>query len=127
HHGAGGLVVDVEIAGRVAQFFGGQFHGVAVVGENGAGEGVRRCLVYGVQNFLEFISVIHVQREHRPEQLVAHGHVLRVLRHYNGGFNKVAFALVISASGDDLDRVVIFGGVQVAGQFVKRFFVDDGV
>jgi len=53
--GAGGLVVDVEVSGCVAQDVHRLYNGAAVEGENRAGQGVWRGLVAYVQRLVIFI------------------------------------------------------------------------
>jgi hypothetical protein len=70
--GAGGLVVDVEVSGRVGQDVHRLYNGAAVEGENRAGQRVWRGLVAYVQRLVIFIFRIDVYGQDRPEDLFGH-------------------------------------------------------
>ena len=69
HHGAGWLVVDVEVPRREAKRVEGPLDVLLVVGEDGSGEGVRGPLVAGLQRPLEVFVLVDVDCQDRPEDL----------------------------------------------------------
>ena len=69
--GARRLVVDVEVAGRVAERLVGLVERVAIVREDGAGERVRARRVDEVERVRPLRLVVDVRRDDRAEELVA--------------------------------------------------------
>src|SRR5690606_13329744 len=98
NHGSGTLIIDVEVTGSVVKLFCGEFYGVTVLRNNRTGERINGCRVHSVQNFLKFLSLIHVDTEHRPKQLFAHCYITWIADKQNGRLNKVPFTFVVLAA-----------------------------
>src|ERR1035437_576281 len=105
-HGAGRLVVDVEVARRVAQHVCCGVDGGAVGGEDGAGEPVRRGGVDGVQQRLPVGLIVRMHREDGAEELALHQLVVGVVGLEDGGTHEPADGAVALAAGDEADGVV---------------------
>src|SRR5512133_1019955 len=123
--GAGRLVVDVEVAGRVAQRFLRLVDRSALLREDRAGEPVRRRVVDELERLLPLVLRVDVGRHDRPEELLAHQPVARVLRLDNGRLDEEALAVVGAAAGDHLSVVL----ARVLDRFLlpcERVLVDHG-
>src|SRR5829696_9897581 len=68
--GARRLVVDVEVAGRIAEAVGGLVDGGAVLAEDRAGQAVRSGAVDEIERLVPRSLVVDVGRDDGPEQLV---------------------------------------------------------
>ena len=68
-HGAGGLVVDVEVAGGVAQRLRAPDDRPAVVGEDGAGQGVGAGSVAELERPVQVSVLVDEEGQHRAEEL----------------------------------------------------------
>ena len=117
--GAGGLVVDVEVAGGVAQGGGHLDDGGAVVGPDGAGEGVGAGGVAQLEGAVEIGVVVDVDGEDRSEELFAHGFVTRILGDDDGRLDEVADRVVEATAHQDLSGgrgLGVFDGAGVVAE-----------
>ena len=99
---SGGLVVVVDVAGCVFQYLGTLTEGLAVAGEDGAGESVGRGLVAEVEGLLVLGILIDIDGDDGSEDLFAHRLVFRGLGEDDGGLYEPAFLLVAFAAEDNL-------------------------
>ena len=127
HHRACRLVVDVEVAGAMAQDVIGLDDGVAVAGDDGAGECVRGSLVADVQHLLVLVVLIDIHREDRSEDLLADGLVIRGLGQDDGGLHEITDGLVVVTAEYDFCILGGFCTVDVTGDVVEGLFIDDSV
>src|SRR5690606_35118629 len=99
---AGRLVIDVEITRGMAQPVRGHGHGLTVTCENRTRQRVWRCGVQDTEDLLVLGIRVNVDGKHRPEDLLAHGDVLRVGDLDDGRLDEETYGLVRLAAGDDL-------------------------
>src|SRR5688500_2014857 len=92
--GPRGLVVDVEVAGGVAERCVRLLDGVAVVGEDGARERVRRAGVDELERVRPALVVVDVGGDDGPEQLLVHRPVAGILRLDHGRLDEVPVRVV---------------------------------
>ena len=78
-NGTGGLVVYVIVARRIAQGPVRLDEGRSILGEDRAGEAVGTGAIDHAQGLGPALRGIDVNREHRPEELLAHEPVLRIV------------------------------------------------
>ncbi len=103
HDGAGGLVVDVEVARGVAQDLRRHRDGFTIRGKDRPGEGVGARGVTDAQRRFVLRGVVDVHREHGPEELVAHGAVLRVPGHDDRRANEPAVRALVRENAQLVD------------------------
>ena len=117
--GAGGLVVDVEVARREAQPVLGLQHRVAIVGDHRAGQRILRAGVDDVEHLLVVRIGIDVHRQDRPEVFGGERLVAGVVGQQHRRPNEIAFAVVVFAAGGDRDTgstLGAFDGLDVLGE-----------
>src|SRR5205085_10829203 len=124
--GAGGLVVDVEVAGREAELFAGGGRRGAVLGDDAAGEAVGRGGLHLLQHGVVVGVVVDVDAQDRAEVLVLEDLVLRVGGDQDRRADEVALGVVVGAAGHDLDGRVGLGAVDRRLVLGERAVVDDG-
>ena len=126
HHSAGALVVDVEVALRMEQGLLHHHDGFAVLGEDGAGQGVGRGFVADLQGLFQLVVRIDVHGDDGPEDLLDHGLIVRLLADDNGGLHEPALGIVAVAADHDLAVGAGLGAVNIALAAIEGGLVDDG-
>src|SRR5581483_5241609 len=101
-HGAGRLVVHVEVAGGVAQALARKLDGPAVSREHGAGEAVRRAAVDEVERVGVPALVVDERRDDGPEELLLHRPEVRVARLDHRRLDEPAVGVVVAAAHEHL-------------------------
>ena len=101
HHGAGALVVDIVVPGRVTQPLVRFDNGPPILREDRTGERVRRPAVHQRQHLIPLIVLVHIRREDRAEELDAHDLVLRIGGLEQRRFDEPSFARIAFATGDN--------------------------
>src|SRR5688500_15319092 len=102
--GARRLVVDVEVPGGVPELRVRFLDGEAVVGEDGAGQAVRRRRVDEIGGLAPALVVVDEGRDDGPEQLLAHRPVAGILGLDHRRRDEVPVAVVVLAADHDLRR-----------------------
>lgn len=92
--GTSTLVVDVKVAGRVAELLLGEDDGSSVRGKDRTGQSVGRGVVDELASLLEFVVLVDEDRQDGSEDFVDHGDRLGVLGDNDGRVDKVALRLV---------------------------------
>src|SRR5512136_2317720 len=118
-HGAGGLVVHVEVAGRVLEHLRHVGDGAAVLGEDRAGERVGRGLVAGGQGLVELLVGVDEDGQHRPEDLLLHELEVRVGGLDDGGADEPALRRVALAPRQDARLRGAAGHLDVPGDALE--------
>ena len=104
--GAGRLVVDVEVAGGVAEAVRRLLDGRAILGEDRAGQPVGRRRVDQVERVVPVLLVVDVRRDDGAEELVAQQPEVRVAGLDHRRLDEEALRVVGAAADDDLGPVV---------------------
>src|SRR5215204_2403363 len=112
------LVVDVEVAGGVAEPVGGLVDRGAVLAEDGAGQAVGRGAVDEVERLVPRALVVDIRRHDRSEQLLLQQPELRIPRLDHRRVDEESAGVVVAAANHDvalrialrlLDRVALRG------------------
>ena len=119
------FVVDVKVAGGIFECAHGVIDGVAFTGKHGASEGVFTRGIYRLQDAVEVIGGVDVNRDDRPEDFFLHGFEVGVLGHDDRRFHEVSCAVVTHAPTQDVGIGALFGVVDVAFDVVEGPAVDD--
>lgn len=117
HNRARGLAVDVEVAGGVAQVLLGEANRLAVSSEDGTGKTVLRGRVdqlAGLGKSIGSSVIIDMGCQDGAEELGGEELVRRVGCRVNGGKDKVALGLVVLATHDKLELLVVLSLVDGA-------------
>src|SRR5215203_5416673 len=109
--GAGGLVVDVEIAGGEAKQFGGLGDGLPVLGDDRAGEPVRSGCFHLAKSLVVAAVVENVHREQRPEILGGEDLIVGIGAQEDGRSYEPALTVIDAAARHHRHRVVGFGSL----------------
>src|SRR6266487_4240909 len=101
-------------------------HRLPILREDRAGERVGRRFVHERERLLPAGLGVGVDREHRPEDLVAHRAVGRVRGLEQGWLDEVTVRVVAAAPEDHLDARSLLRRLDVALDLVERLPVDHG-
>src|SRR5579859_3620702 len=104
YHRAGGLVVDVEVSGRVPQLAAGSRYRLPVSGDDRAGQRVARRVIHVVEDGLELAVRVDMHRQDRAEILGAEDLVRGVRTEQDRRPDKIAVRVAGRAAGQDGDR-----------------------
>ena len=126
HDGPGGLVVDVEIAGRVSQRVRYAHDRLAVPREDRPGQGVGRRGVAEREGLFQAVILVYVYRQYGTEDLFLHGPEPRIRRDDGRRLDEPAPLAVAAAAGDDLGVVRRPGVFDVTDDVVEGRLVDHG-
>jgi hypothetical protein len=118
------LVVDVEVAGGVAQCACRFANGRALACEHGAGQGIRRRAVDEAQRLGPGAVAIHIRGDDRTEDLLAQQAIPWIRGLDQRRLDEVA-GVVLGRSTLN-DRRVPPRVIEVTADLRKRFAVDDG-
>ena len=99
-------------------------NGVAVQGEDGSRQGVFGGFVHQRQGLVPVGVFVDEYGKHRSEDFLDHGGGLGVRGDHDGRCHKVPHGFVVGSSGQDGARRVLFGPLDVAGNFVKRTLIN---
>ncbi len=127
HDGAGGLVVDVEVAGCLLQAPGHHVDLVTILREDGTCQSVDGGVVQDVEGLFHLVLIVYINGDDGTEQLFFHGIVVRIGGLDDGRVDVIAFRLVVLAPDDDLGFLVLLGAVNGSGMLLKGCLVDHGV
>src|SRR4029077_5911749 len=98
----GWLVVDVEVARRVAELVLRIRRSRPILREDGACQAVRSGAVDERQRLIPRVFVVNVGRDDRPEDLVAQQPEAGVARLDHRWIDEVALRVVVAAADDDV-------------------------
>src|SRR5579859_453152 len=126
HHRTGRLVVEVEVSRGVAQRRTRLSQHRAILREDAARECVRRRAIDQLERLFPLFVGIHIEREHRPEDLFAHRPVTRVVDLHERRVHEVAVCIVAFAAEQHLHLWIALRAVDVAFDLVERFAIDHG-
>src|SRR5688500_6293714 len=124
YDGARGLVVDVEIAGSVAQNERCLADRLAISAEHGAGERVGRSLIDDAESFLPLRVGIDVRGDDGAEDLFAQQAVGRIFRLDQCRLDEVPLLTTGDASRDDVRALAAV--LEVLSNLGERLLVDHG-
>src|SRR4029453_1910647 len=119
----GGFVIDLEVAGGIAQRGGGLKDGGAVAAHTGARESERRSSIPRFQRLLPFGFWIDVGCDNGPEDLLAEQAITRVGRLHQCRLDEVPDITFCRAALQDPG--VLFRVVQVLADFREGLLVND--
>lgn len=126
---AGGLDVDVEVTGGVAESLLGEADGVAVLSKDCTGQGVVGRSVNVLANLGEGVRggiVVDVDAEDGAEELLLEKRVCGVLGCVDGRVDVVALGTVVLAADQQLELRVVLGLIDDLAELVETALVDDG-
>src|SRR5262245_23513416 len=124
HDRPGRLVVDVEVAGGEAQHVARTGDRRAVLGDDRAGEPVRRGRLHLGEYAVVVAVVIYVEAEDRPEVLRREDLVGWIRRGQHGRPDEPARAVVVAAAGYHAHRVAAASPVDGRLVLAERAIVD---
>lgn len=97
-----------------------------ILREHRTGQRERRRLAHQLQRALHLRIRVHVDGDHRPEDLLGHQAIVRIGDAHNGRLHEVAARRVRRATGDDLRAGGAMGVRQIAGDALVGALIDDG-
>ena len=90
NHGAGRLIVIIEITGCIAQYTAGLHHGITVLAENGTCEPLWRGFLTQLQRSFKVLVLVYINAHHRAKDFLLHGFEMGIGHLDQGGLNEVA-------------------------------------
>lgn len=129
NNGTSRLAVDVEVTSGVAELLLSEADSLAVGSEHGTSQAVLRGRVNELADLAEGVGgsvVVDVGGQDGAEELVGQVRVVGVGGLIDGGVDEVALGGVVGAAGDELEVLVVLGGVNGARQLLEGRLVDHG-